>query len=110
MPTSLVVAWLSTATVANATSSGYRTIWSVDGLYCEWRLHILSFKSGPAPAWFADLDALSEVWQTFYDQDLLAGVDPAKAYLMLGGETEMWGETADGEKRALQEAQRPQFH
>ena len=64
--------------------------------------------------------------QSFYDQDLLAGVAPSAAHLMLGGETvrplpladrrihclpcrirpcslfsslqEMWGETADGER------------
>jgi len=37
------------------------------------------------------------VWQGFYDVDILAGVTNASAVpLVLGGETEMWGETADG--------------
>ena len=73
----IIHAWLSTATVLNATSNGYQVIWSIDGLYY--------------------LDALNEVWQTFYDQDLLAGITNAtQASLVLGGETEMWGETADG--------------
>ena len=64
----VIHAWLSTATVVDATSKGYRVIWSVDGQYY--------------------LDALNEVWQKFYDVDLLAGVtSPAAQALMLGGET-----------------------
>lgn len=43
------------------------------------------------------LDALSEPWQSFYSVDILAGVTNTSAIpLILGGETEMWGETADG--------------
>jgi len=39
------------------------------------------------------LDSLGEVWQTFYDQDILAGITNAtQAALVLGG-AEMWGET-----------------
>jgi hexosaminidase len=73
----VVHAWLSSGALINATSLGYRAIWSVDGLYY--------------------LDALNEVWQSFYDVDILAGVTNASAIpLILGGETEMWGETADG--------------
>ena len=39
----LGAAWLTTATVVNATSNGYQVIWSIDGEYY--------------------LDALNEVWQ-----------------------------------------------
>ena len=73
----VIHAWLSKDALIDATSKGYRAIWSVDGLYY--------------------LDALNEVWQSFYDVDILAGVTNASAIpLILGGETEMWGETADG--------------
>ena len=52
----------------DASSKGYQVIWSIDGLYY--------------------LDALNEVWETFYDQDLLAGITNAtQAALVLGGET-----------------------
>ena len=73
----VIHAWLSKDALVQATSLGYRAIWSVDGLYY--------------------LDALNEVWESFYDVDILAGVTNASAIpLVLGGETEMWGETADG--------------
>lgn len=73
----IIHAWLSDGAIIEATSLGYRAIWSVDGLYY--------------------LDALSEVWQTFYDVDILAGITNKSAIpYVLGGETEMWGETADG--------------
>lgn len=73
----VIHAWLSSAALINATNSGYRAIWSVDGLYY--------------------LDDLTETWKGFYDVDILAGVTNASAIpLILGGETEMWGETADG--------------
>lgn len=43
------------------------------------------------------LDDLSEPWQKFYDVDILAGITNTSAIpLVLGGETCMWGETADG--------------
>ena len=42
------------------------------------------------------LDALNEPWQSFYSVDILAGVTNTSAIpLILGGEAEMWGETAD---------------
>ena len=73
----VIHAWLSTDTVVDATSKGYRVIWSVDGKYY--------------------LDALGENWTSFYNVDPLAGITDASAQaLVLGGETEMWGETADG--------------
>jgi len=73
----VVHAWLSRAALINATNNGYRAIWSVDGFYY--------------------LDALDEVWQSFYDVDILEGVTNTSAIpLVLGGETGMWGETADG--------------
>ena len=42
----VIHAWLSSGALIDATSKGYRAIWSVDGLYY--------------------LDALDEVWQSFY--------------------------------------------
>lgn len=67
-------AWLSPATVINATSHGYRALWSMDNTYY--------------------LDSLDEAWQEFYDQDIIAGIPNAsQAALVLGGETAMWGET-----------------
>jgi hexosaminidase len=76
-PRTVIHAWLSTETLINATSLGYRAIWSVDGKYY--------------------LDALNEPWQSFYDVDILAGVTNSSAIpYILGGETQMWGETADG--------------
>lgn len=43
----VIHAWLSSAALIDATSKGYRAIWSVDGLYY--------------------LDALGETWDKFYD-------------------------------------------
>ena len=71
----IIHAWLSGTAVVNATSHGYRAIWSVDGVYY--------------------LDALGEVWNPYYDADPLDGItDPAQQALMLGGEVEMWGEVS----------------
>ena len=68
-PRTVVHAWLSSAALIDATSKGYRAIWSVDGLYY--------------------LDALNEPWTTFYDQDILKGITNVSAIpLVLGGETE----------------------
>ena len=76
-PRTVIHAWLSRDALINATSLGYRAIWSVDGQYY--------------------LDALGETWDKFYDVDILAGVtNTSDIPLILGGETEMWGETADG--------------
>jgi HAD superfamily hydrolase (TIGR01549 family) len=76
-PRTVIHAWLSTQAVIDATNAGYRAIWSVDGKYY--------------------LDALDEPWTSFYDVDILAGMTNTSAIpLVLGGETEMWGETADG--------------
>ena len=62
----MVHAWLSSDALIAATNAGYRAIWSVDGLYY--------------------LDALDEVWQSFYDVDPLKGVTNASAVpLVLGG-------------------------
>jgi len=73
----VIHAWLSRDALLNCTSLGYRAIWSVDGLYY--------------------LDSLGETWTSFYDVDILEGVTNTSAIpLILGGETEMWGETADG--------------
>ena len=76
-------AWLSPATVINATSHGYRALWSMDNTYY--------------------LDSLDEAWQEFYDQDIIAGIPNAsQAALVLGGETAMWGETVVSNTRAAQ--------
>jgi len=75
----VIHAWLSRETVVNATSHGYRAIWSVSEEYY--------------------LDYLDTTWETFYDVDLLEGVSEggaAQEALVLGGQTEMWGEVADG--------------
>ena len=73
----VVHAWLSKDAVVNATANGYRAIWSVNADYY--------------------LDYLDVTWETFYDVDVLEGVEGANAQsLVLGGETAMWGETADG--------------
>jgi len=76
-PRTVIHAWLSSDALIAATNAGYRAIWSVDGLYY--------------------LDSLGETWEAFYNVDILAGMTNATAIpLVLGGETEMWGETADG--------------
>ena len=68
------VVWLSTNTVLDATAAGYRVIWSMDNTYY--------------------LDSLGEDWQTFYDQDIIAGITNAtQTSHVIGGETAMWGET-----------------
>jgi hexosaminidase len=68
--------WLSSAAIIEATSAGYRAIYSVDGQYY--------------------LDDLGETWEGFYNVDVLAGITNASAIpLVLGGETTMWGETVD---------------
>jgi hexosaminidase len=73
----VIHAWLSSGALIEATSAGYRAVYSVDGQYY--------------------LDALDETWEGFYNVDVLAGVKNASAIpLILGGETTMWGETADG--------------
>lgn len=73
----VIHAWLSREAVINATNLGYRAIWSVDGQYY--------------------LDALLEPWEQFYNVDILEGVTNSSAIpLILGGEVEMWAETADG--------------
>jgi hypothetical protein len=56
-PRTVVHAWLSRAALVNATSLGYRAIWSVDGQYY--------------------LDALGEVWESFYNVGTLKGVGSA---------------------------------
>jgi hypothetical protein len=66
-PRTVVHAWLSSGALIDATSKGYRAIWSVDGQYY--------------------LDALGETWEGFYNVDVLRGVTNASAIpLILGGE------------------------
>lgn len=61
----VIHAWLSREALINATSLGYRAIWSVDGQYY--------------------LDALNEPWTSFYDVDILAGVTNASAIPLILG-------------------------
>ena len=78
---SVIHAWLSAEAAVNATSHGYRALWSVDG------------------RWY--LDGLSVSWSTMWSQDPLAGItDPAQQKLLLGGEGCMWGETVDQSDRS----------
>jgi hexosaminidase len=75
-PRTIIHVWLSAATLIDVVNNGYNAIWSVDGQYY--------------------LDALNEPWTSFYDVDVLAGVTNVTAQqFVLGGEAEMWGETAD---------------
>jgi hexosaminidase len=73
----VIHAWLNSSALLNATRSGFRAIYSVNQDYY--------------------LPHLSVPWQAFYDADPLAGMDrgSAAAQLVLGGETCLWGETAD---------------
>ena len=74
----VVHAWLSERALVNATSSGYRAIYSVDSDY---------YLSGPH---------ISLPWSVYYNADPLAGVTNLSAVpLVLGGETALWSETAD---------------
>jgi len=74
----VVHAWLSRAALVNATSHGYRAIYSVNSDY---------YLSGPH---------INMQWPVFYDADPLEGVAVASAPLVLGGETALWAETVDG--------------
>lgn len=73
----IIHVWLDHATLANVTSNGYYGILSDNGnLY---------------------LDHLNLMYNSFYDDDLLSNIStPSAAAHVLGGETCMWGETADG--------------
>jgi len=76
-PRTIIHAWKSAASVAAASSAGYRVVYSVSG----------------APTY---LDYLDAQWDAFYGVDILAGVTNASAVpLVLGGQVCMWGETAD---------------
>jgi hexosaminidase len=73
----IIHAWLSINTVASATNSGYRAVYSVSG----------------APTY---LDYLDQQWDAFYGVDILAGITNASAIpLILGGQVCAWGETMD---------------
>jgi len=75
-PRTVIHVWLSAATMQDVVNNGYKGVWSVDGIYY--------------------LDAIGEVWQSFYDADVLEGITNVTAQQnVLGGEVEMWGETAD---------------
>jgi len=69
--------WLPGSKIAaNATSHGYRVLWSTDGV------------------WY--LDGLGTTWQTMYTQEPCNGIPDTQCNtLMLGGGGCMWGETVD---------------
>jgi hexosaminidase len=67
--------WLDHPTLINVTASGYYAILSDSDVYY--------------------LDHLDVTWDQFYGNDLLAGIAPSAQQYVLGGETCMWGETAD---------------
>ena len=69
--------WLPGSKIAaNATSHGYRVLWSTDGV------------------WY--LDGLGTTWETMYTQEPCNGIpDEQCNTLMLGGGGAMWGETVD---------------
>ena len=68
--------WLTTAALNDVVNNGYQAIYSVDGQYY--------------------LDALNEPWTSFYDVNPLTAVTNVTArQFLLGGEVDMWGETAD---------------
>eukprot|EP01116_Phalansterium_solitarium_P023195 TRINITY_DN7_c0_g1_i1.p1 TRINITY_DN7_c0_g1~~TRINITY_DN7_c0_g1_i1.p1 ORF type:complete len:669 (+),score=276.66 TRINITY_DN7_c0_g1_i1:39-2009(+) len=76
-PSTVIHQWLPGSTIAaNATSHGYRVLWSTDGV------------------WY--LDGLGTTWQTMYSQEPCTGINAtACAKYVLGGGGEMWGETVD---------------
>lgn len=71
----IIHVWLDHATLANVTGSGYYGVLSDNDVYY--------------------LDHLDVIWSSFYDNDLLQNIAPAAVPFVLGGETCMWGETAD---------------
>jgi hexosaminidase len=72
----IIHVWLSKSTLANVTANGYRGILSDNDL------------------WY--LDHLTVTWQQMYDNDPLTGItNTTQQGLVLGGEGQMWGETAD---------------
>jgi hexosaminidase len=76
-PRTIIHVWLSSATLLDVVSNGYRGIYSTDGLYY--------------------LDDLTETAASFYNVDILGGINNVtQQQLVLGGEVEMWGETVDG--------------
>lgn len=75
-PTTIVHVWLSGSTVGpEATSAGYRMIWSRSDL------------------WY--LDWLTTSWETMYEAEPTDGIAEENMHLVLGGEGCMWGETVD---------------
>jgi hexosaminidase len=74
-PNTIIHVWLDHPTLANVTSNGYYGILSDNDVYY--------------------LDHLTLTWQNFYDNDLLLNIGAKAEPFVLGGETCMWGETAD---------------
>jgi hexosaminidase len=71
----IVEAWLTTTSVQQATSLGYRAIWAIDG------------------RWY--LDDLTDTWDYMWSQDPLQGVAANATQFVIGGEACMWSETVD---------------
>jgi len=76
-PSTIVHAWLSSQSLFEAASAGYRSVFSVDSKNFY-------------------LDYLDVQWDAVYDTDILEGlVNASSAPLILGGQMCMWGETVD---------------
>lgn len=73
---SIIHIWIpGSKTLPNVTASGYRALYSPDGI------------------WY--LDGLDVSWETFYLNEPTEGIPPPQWPLLLGGEVCMWGETVD---------------
>jgi hexosaminidase len=76
-PRTIIHAWLSTETLFEAASAGYRTVFSVNN-----------------EAYY--LDYLNVQWNAMYEVDILQGLtNETSLPFILGGEAAMWGETVD---------------
>lgn len=76
-PRTIIHAWKTAASVASASSAGFRVVYSVSG----------------APTY---LDYLDQQWDAFYSVDILEGITNASAIPnILGGQVCAWGETID---------------
>eukprot|EP01119_Soliformovum_irregulare_P025257 TRINITY_DN930_c0_g1_i1.p1 TRINITY_DN930_c0_g1~~TRINITY_DN930_c0_g1_i1.p1 ORF type:complete len:590 (-),score=153.11 TRINITY_DN930_c0_g1_i1:24-1793(-) len=74
-PKTVIHIWLDHATLAKVVAAGYRGILSNDGV------------------WY--LDGLETSWVTYYTNDPYENIPASQQHLVLGGQTCMWGETAD---------------
>jgi len=96
----VVQTWLGTSSVATLTGQGRKVI---DSNYNFWYLDCgrgqwLNFDNGAAfSAFYPFVDWCSPTknWRLVYSHDPAAGLSPAQAELVLGGEVAIWSETID---------------